>query len=139
MIRKKLKIIIPTPIHNFRKLCYDISMHQYFERVIILLIFMNVVAMACTHYRISESGRTTINTINLIFLVIFHIEATIKISGFGMFYFKDSWNKFDFSIVVLTDIILISGSFISTSEVSSLPIIARALRLGRIVKYVKKC
>lgn len=92
--------------------------------------------MACIYNGISESGRFTIETINNIFLVIFHIEAFIKISGFGTFYFKDNWNKFDFSIIALTDLILIFNNFYSFAEISTLPIIARALRLGRIVKYV---
>ena len=94
MLRKNLKLIIPIPKHEFRLLCYKISMHSYFERIVILLIFLNIVVMAVIHNGISDEGRSAIETINNVFLAIFHVEAFIKILAFGVFYFKDSWNKY---------------------------------------------
>ena len=77
-----------------------------------------------------------IETINNVFLAIFHLEAMIKIMALGLFYFKDSWNKFDFSIIAITDLVILSSTFLQASDLKTLPIIARALRLGRIVKFV---
>jgi hypothetical protein len=38
---------------------------------------------------------------------------------------------------VITDFVILSGYFISTDELKTLPIIARALRLGRVVKFIR--
>ena len=45
---------------------------------------------------------------NYIFTTIFIIEASLKIFVFGWAYFKTSWNKFDFFVVIssILDIIL---------------------------------
>jgi hypothetical protein len=40
--------------------------------------------------------------INLAFLVIFLIEAGLKLSCMGKMYFQDSYNVFDFSILTIT-------------------------------------
>ena len=109
MVRRSLKVIIPEPEPEWRKKCFDISNHVYFDRIIMLFIFLNIVAMGCTYKGIPEGGELAINTINNIFLFIFHVEAFIKISGYGWFYFKDGWNKFDFTIIAITDIVIIIG------------------------------
>jgi hypothetical protein len=44
----------------------------------------------------------TLENINLLFALIFTMEAVIKIIGLGRNYFKDSWNLFDFFIVIGT-------------------------------------
>jgi hypothetical protein len=49
---------------------------------------------------------------NSVFVVIFTGEFAIKIIGFGVRYFKDSWNVFDMIIVVLT---LVSIGYGATS------------------------
>jgi len=74
--------------------------------------------------------------LNLVFNVIYTIEAVIKLIAFGCDYFNDGWNNFDFLIVIagwlgtITDAIGVEfGAFIS---------VLRAFRIGRIFKIVKK-
>ena len=93
--------------------------------------------MGLVYKGISEENLEIINLINNIFLGIFHIEALIKIIALKSYYFKDGWNKFDFFIIIITDIVLILSFFSLNSELKTLPIIARALRLGRIVKIIR--
>lgn len=40
-------------------------------------------------------------------MIIFTIEAIIKLIAQRCLYFKDGWNNFDFTVVVLTLVILI--------------------------------
>lgn len=40
--------------------------------------------------------------INLVFTVVFVIEAIIKIIGLRFHYFRRAWNVFDFVVVVLS-------------------------------------
>jgi len=42
-----------------------------------------------------------------VFLLIYHIEAYIKIKALNTNYFKDYWNVFDILIILVSDIILI--------------------------------
>ena len=60
-----------------------------------------------------EGSGTTVQSFieltNYIFTTIFIIEAALKIFVFGWAYFKTSWNKFDFFVVIssILDIILL--------------------------------
>ena len=44
--------------------------------------------------------------INYFFISVFTAEAVIKIVALGKAYFYDSWNRYDFTIVVITIVIL---------------------------------
>lgn len=52
--------------------------------------------------------RSILDFANLIFTAVFIIEASLKIVAFGGSYLKNSWNKFDFFVVIssIFDIIL---------------------------------
>ena len=75
--------------------------------------------------------------VNLIFLIIFCMEAFLKILCMGKNYFYDDYNKFDFFIVSLTlisNIVEVIGfNFIGT-EAS----ILRIFRLGRLLRLVSR-
>ena len=45
-------------------------------------------------------------SINYFFISVFTVEAVIKIVALGKIYFYDSWNRYDFTIVVITIVIL---------------------------------
>lgn len=69
-------------------------------------------------------------------MAIFHLEAIIKILACGVLYFRDAWNKFDFLIILITDITVFLSVLSYSNDISTVFIILRALRLGRIVKFV---
>jgi hypothetical protein len=55
-------------------------------------------------------------------------------------YINDNWNRFDMLLLLLNDIAAItqdSSSSVANYNLDSIPILLRALRLGKIVKYVK--
>ena len=66
--------------------------------------------MASSHYMISDQFALTLEILNFTFTVIFAIEAIIKITALKKAYFKDNWNLFDFSIVVLAILIFVPTS-----------------------------
>lgn len=49
--------------------------------------------------------------INLIFLIIFIIEATLKLLCMGKLYFKDPYNVFDFAILSITLVSMALSAF----------------------------
>lgn len=52
---------------------------------------------------------------NILFTFVFIIEATLKLIAYGMTYFDNSWNKFDFFVVFASIIDFCLGMFGGTS------------------------
>jgi len=74
----------------------------------------------------------------MIFLVIFTLEAIIKIIALKLVYFKDNWNIFDFTIVAFTLIILTISAAMNAEDLAILGIILRSMRTFRIFRLIKK-
>ena len=52
--------------------------------------------------RLDPNIESLFETINYVFLVIFLIEAALKLVSMGTMYYKDPYNVFDFSILSIT-------------------------------------
>ena len=76
--------------------------------------------------------------INYVFLGIFICEAIIKLTALGLDYFQNSWNNFDFVIVVLTifSVILEKSGIVGT--IGSSTSVIRAFRIGRLLRLIKR-
>jgi len=55
----------------------------------------------------NSKRRIIVENLRYVFLLIYHIESYIKMKGLNMFFFKDGWNIFDLSILIISDIVLI--------------------------------
>lgn len=101
-------------------------------------IIGNTIVLAIKWYIMPDWVVKVIEIINYVFMVIFTLEAVLKITAMRGNYFKDSWNIFDFTVVVLTAVILgitwlgVGGNLGVTST------ILRSLRIGRIFRLVKR-
>ena len=122
----------------FRDFCIDIVTHKAFDLFIMGCIIGNTVVLAIKWYIMPLWVVSVIELVNYIFMVIFTLEAVLKIIAMGKNYFKESWNVFDFTVVVLTALILgitwlgVGGNLGVTST------ILRSLRIGRIFRLVKR-
>ncbi|KAL8609880.1 Voltage-dependent calcium channel type D subunit alpha-1 [Nucella lapillus] len=80
-----------------------------FEFLILITIFANCVALAVyTPYPNSDSNdvNATLERIEYVFVVIFTLEAILKIIAYGFVlhtgaYLRNGWNALDFLIVVI--------------------------------------
>jgi hypothetical protein len=71
------------------------------------------------------SWTVTLEAFNILFIVFFAAEATLKLLGIGSTaYFFEDWNKFDFVVVVIS----IIGAFISAGVGAN---VVRLLRVAR--------
>lgn len=75
--------------------------------------------------------------LNFLFAFVFTMEAVMKITALGKNYFKDGWNKFDFSIVIGT-IFGIVFNYMSSVNVGTSTSIIRSFRIFRVLRLVKK-
>lgn len=71
-------------------------------------------------------------------MTVFALEATAKIIAQGKAYFRDGWNKFDFTIIVLAVLISIPSSFGLLSEYQNLTTTIRILRVARMLRLFVK-
>ena len=119
--------------------CYNLSRGNFFNQFIIgTILLTGVVVGAQTYKDFAEENATVLNFLDQTILVIFTIEALIKILAEGhrpFNYFKNPWNVFDFAIVaacLLEPFLQLGGAF--------LPILrlARILRVLRLITAIPK-
>jgi hypothetical protein len=75
---------------------------------------------------------------NFVFMMIYTIELALKIIALKTAYFNDSWNVFDFFIVVSTLSVQILVTLNFPISVASSANILRVLRIGRILRLIKR-
>lgn len=82
---------------------------------------------------------------NYIFTLIFIVEAILKLIGFGKSYFHNTWNKFDFFVVVasildvllkLLENVIKGGNFLTFAP--QIAKIMRVLRVTRVLRLANK-
>ena len=127
-----------VPENPNRKKFHILVTSYQFDIVIMGCIILNMIQMALTYETITDTMVQVLRVSNYIFSAIFFIEAVLKLIAFGKSYFRNSWNKFDFFVVVssIFDVILeIMGS--SMSWLSAGPQIARVMRVLRVTRVLR--
>ena len=81
---------------------FRITNNTKFEVFIVVVIFLNMVAMMVEHYQMHENLIEILDYFNMIFTGVFTVECIMKLIGLGIYYFKVPWNLFDFIVVVLS-------------------------------------
>lgn len=73
------------------------------------------------------------------FTIVFLVEGILKFIAFGLSYFNNSWNKFDFFIVAASifDVILELSPTSSGGGAESFLKIAKVLRILRVARVVR--
>jgi len=132
------------PKGDWRLYFYDIVTAQWFEILIMGVIILNMFFM-CIYVWNPNRGSTDMQDMyqvlrvsNIIFFCLYVIEMLVKWVGLGIKgYFKDTWNVFDFFLVVcsVADLALDASP---TSGASPLPpTLLRVLRLFRVVRILR--
>ena len=78
-----------------------------------------------------------IQNINYGFMAIFTLEAIIKLIALRKNYFKETWNIFDFTVVVGSLAILVIG-VLNLGNFAIQSTILRSMRIGRILRILRK-
>lgn len=102
-----------------------------FEYTIFGCILANSFILALYWFNQPEEIAETMRMINMIFNGIFTLEAAVKIYAMRCRYFKVKWNIYDFLIVSATYVFM----FLNLGSTTT---ILRILRIGRVVRLVKK-
>ena len=139
MIRCSPRIKFLKPHGKYQGKVYDFIMNYKFDILIQTCIVLNVIFMGLVSSPADPALTDFLDNANLVFVVIFAIEMTLKMIGLGLsFYFADSWNKFDCAVTVLSIFTLLPISAIGNAAVLKSFRIARLFRLVKIYKGFQK-
>ncbi|XP_054846940.1 sodium channel protein type 5 subunit alpha-like [Eublepharis macularius] len=127
---KKLQKPVPRPLNKYQGFCFDIINKKAFDIFILSLIFLNVVVMAVEHEDQGKEAENLLGNINVVFVSIFTGECIMKIFALRHYYFRDSWNIFDFVVMILS---------IATTSLKDLfpPTLLRVIRVARISRLLR--
>jgi len=125
----------PITFRKLREPFYQMVRHgDAFEIVVMAAIILNVLVLGLEHHGQGQDWDTFFANAEITFTAIFVTEMVIKMLGLGLYqYFRNHWNKFDFSIVVLSIVELAA-----LQEMSVNFTFFRVLRTARIVRLIKR-
>ncbi|KAK7938670.1 hypothetical protein WMY93_001996 [Mugilogobius chulae] len=135
---KKPQKPIPRPSNKLQGYIFDLTTNQAFDIAVMVLIWLNMVAMMVETAEQSEEKTKVLHVINAIFIVIFTGECLLKMIALRQYYFTNGWNVFDFIVVILSIIGLFLSELIQKYFVSpTLFRVIRLARIGRILRLIK--
>uniref|UniRef100_A0A665VDX4 Sodium channel protein n=1 Tax=Echeneis naucrates TaxID=173247 RepID=A0A665VDX4_ECHNA len=132
---KKPQKPIPRPSNKIQAYIFDFTTKQAFDIVIMVLIWLNMVAMMVETADQSKEKDKILYWINVVFICIFTGECLLKVISLRQYYFTNGWNVFDFIIVILS----IAGMFLSDiiERYFVSPTLFRVIRLARIGRVLR--
>ena len=133
MLNFKPVVKMVVPADPRRRWIYSLVTTWAFEMVIGACITLNVILMSIEHHNMPEGLTLALETGNWMFSAVFACEAVMKLTAYGVSYFKDSWNRFDFFLVLLSAL----DVFLVTFQSTGLPINASILRVFRIFRIMR--
>uniref|UniRef100_A0A3B4XTB6 Sodium channel protein n=1 Tax=Seriola lalandi dorsalis TaxID=1841481 RepID=A0A3B4XTB6_SERLL len=132
---KKPQKPVPRPDNKFQGLVFDLVTKQFFDIFIMVLICLNMVTMMVETDEQSLEKETILYWVNLVFIIVFTTECSLKIIALRQHYFAVGWNIFDFVVVILSIVGLLLADLIEKYFVS--PTLFRVIRLARIGRILR--
>uniref|UniRef100_A0A2K6EX99 Sodium channel protein n=1 Tax=Propithecus coquereli TaxID=379532 RepID=A0A2K6EX99_PROCO len=132
---KKPQKPIPRPLNKYQGFIFDIVTKQAFDVTIMFLICLNMVTMMVETDDQSPEKISILTKINLLFVAIFTGECIIKMAALRHYYFTNSWNIFDFVVVILSIVGTVLSDIIQKYFFS--PTLFRVIRLARIGRILR--
>uniref|UniRef100_A0A8C9ZDK0 Sodium channel protein n=1 Tax=Sander lucioperca TaxID=283035 RepID=A0A8C9ZDK0_SANLU len=139
---KKPQKPIPRPSNKIQGYIFDFTTKQAFDIVIMVLIWLNMVAMMVETEDQSKQKDNILYWINVVFIIIFTGECLLKMIALRHYFFTNGWNVFDFIVVILS----IIGMTRLCSRLCflfymfcflSLGVVIRLARIGRVLRLIK--
>jgi len=126
-----------------RRMLRSIAMSTYFTTFIYLVIFLNAITLAATHFNQPDNLTNLIDFADLIFAAVFAVEVILKLGGFGFrLYFREMGNTFDFvisTVCCFDSALVLLDQCTSRSSLRSFLRSMRVFRLLRLLNLFKGC
>ncbi|ETO07378.1 sodium channel protein type 9 subunit alpha [Reticulomyxa filosa] len=119
------------PWRRYTLKIFDLIMKDSFEYFILGCIIVNVIFMMSSYEGESTKFGVALWAIDIVFVVIYWMEAVLKIIGLGWRqYFRDWWNVFDFLIIIVS---VFTIGFSTPGQHHA----ANGIRLVRVIRVVR--
>jgi len=123
---------------NLRNFMIRLTESRGFDLTIMILILANTFVLGFNWYMQPEIYKDVMEYLNYFFVAAFTLEAIFKIFAAHKFYFYESWNIFDFSVVVATLVINgVAWAGVGT-DLEILSTILRTMRIARVFRLIKR-
>ncbi len=115
----------------------------FFEVFISVVILLNMLQMMMLYDQQSDAYGLALDVTNYIFTGVFTVEVALKLIGYGVNFWYDAWNLFDF-VIVLCSYIDITFTNIADNSIRILSIgpqllrVLRVFRVTRLMRLVRK-
>ena len=133
--------LLTRPKNKIRQILFRLITSKGFETTIMGCIILNIISMGFFHEGISTNNQNLLTTVNLVFTMIFLLEAVLKLTATDFQYFKFAWNIYDFiiALISLLDILLgsLGGSKGILKQAPQYARMIRVLRVSRLFKLMK--
>eukprot|EP00759_Apiculatamorpha_spiralis_P048850 PhF_6_TR44136/c0_g1_i1/m.67462 len=113
--------------------CFWLASSREFEIFIGCVILANVVLLTTDHHDPTAEYDYISGILNSLLSYVFVLEAILKLIAYNYKYFWDSWNRFDFLLVLLS----VVGLFLDSFSDSGLPVSPGVLRVFRVFRVLR--
>lgn len=143
MMRQKPQRFVEPPSNRFRRACFVLANQAKLEVGVMIVIGLNMITFMFDHYQMSDRWIEAQFWLNIIFTVIYTLEAVLKIVGWGKAYFRSGWNWFDFLIVLVSwvgvalDLAIVDGGLDFNPSILRVLRVLRVVRVLRLIKFAK--
>jgi hypothetical protein len=129
-------------LSSCRRKVYNFVSSVYFERAIMATIVLNTIIMALTIFPAPfDEWKSFQSYANYVFVVIYTVEAILKLLALRCNYWLDAWNRFDFFCVIATlvgIVLSLPGINIDVRAATSVIRILRVARLFRLLRFLRE-
>uniref|UniRef100_K3WQ22 Ion transport domain-containing protein n=1 Tax=Globisporangium ultimum (strain ATCC 200006 / CBS 805.95 / DAOM BR144) TaxID=431595 RepID=K3WQ22_GLOUD len=125
-----------APQNKTRRVLFYLARSHNLEIVAMGCIMLNTMMMALNYFGEDDMYKAAIEYSNYVFAFIFTLEAVVKIAGLGRYYWKDSWNIFDF-LIVSGSLLGMLYTWIGGSSVGTVAGAVRSFRTWRLFRLVQ--
>lgn len=107
------------------------------DRIIILLIIINAIIIFLGGFKYNSDLNLYLIILDNFITILFITEAIVKINYYGKDYFKSNWNKFDFTLIILSLPSLLTSLIDADLSSFSFLLVLRILRLFKTFRFFK--
>ena len=130
--------------NGIKLLCYKMNKDARFDAFIYIAIFVNCCFLATTYDSMSDSHSRVLHVANIIFIVIFILEALVRFAALGFQgYMRDPWNRFDLLCITLSVVGLILAVNTTVARVArgvrGVRLLRKANKLKQIILTLHRC
>jgi len=121
--------------NKFRYLCYKLAVNKIFVNFILVLIILSSIALCLEDPLDKDKLRNEIlDYFDIFFTVMFTIEVTVKMIGFGVLLHKGSFCRSFFNLL---DLIIVAVSWAAIMAKGSAISVVRILRVLRVLRPLR--